>query len=175
MRRLARRLFALCSAASLLLSVAVCVLWVRSYHELESLASESADCIFASGGGEVAVYVRTPLLAGHGEWDHFQWGYSGPAGSLLTMRMLPGDSRTVSGTLLGATLYLDQFGSPRVTTVAAILPHWVLFVLSAMLPAAYTVRRSVGQRRRLGFCLSCGYDLRASPERCPECGAWNPG
>ena len=31
MRRLARRLFTLCSVASLLLCVALCVLWVRSY------------------------------------------------------------------------------------------------------------------------------------------------
>src|SRR5687768_902948 len=32
MRRLAQRLFTLCSAASLLLCVGVCVLWVRSLH-----------------------------------------------------------------------------------------------------------------------------------------------
>jgi hypothetical protein len=31
MRRLARHLFTLCSAVSLLLCVAACVLWVRSY------------------------------------------------------------------------------------------------------------------------------------------------
>src|SRR5687767_9569802 len=35
MRRLARRLFTLCSAVSLLLCVAAYVLWVRSYREVD--------------------------------------------------------------------------------------------------------------------------------------------
>jgi hypothetical protein len=54
------------------------------------------------------------------------------------------------------------------------VPYWFLIGTSALasLPVLNSARRSrrVRRARRLGLCLNCGYDLRASPQRCPECG-----
>jgi hypothetical protein len=50
--------------------------------------------------------------------------------------------------------------------------YWLLLVLASAAPATIGVWRLRSARRnRMGLGRRCGYDLRATPERCPECGA----
>ena len=68
-------------------------------------------------------------------------------------------------------LFLSWDGFPFRTWRLA-LPLWLLTVTAALLPiwsASIALRQF--RRRKLHLCLQCGYDLRSSPGRCPECGA----
>jgi hypothetical protein len=52
------------------------------------------------------------------------------------------------------------------------LPYWPLVILFALIPLVRAARRlKRWLRLRPGCCSVCGYDLRATPDRCPECGA----
>jgi len=57
------------------------------------------------------------------------------------------------------------------------LPYCLLVILTGALPAHWILVRRTPQaevRRSRGLCLKCGYDLRATPDRCPECGSISP-
>lgn len=63
----------------------------------------------------------------------------------------------------------------RLDVAEASVPCWGVAAGTAILPLlglGSRVRRVRSQRRRhrLGLCMSCGYDLRAAGDRCPECG-----
>jgi hypothetical protein len=58
---------------------------------------------------------------------------------------------------------------------AVTLPYWMivaLLLLPAVAPSALRhATRWLPRRKPLpGRCAACGYDLRATPDRCPECG-----
>jgi hypothetical protein len=51
------------------------------------------------------------------------------------------------------------------------VPYWMILMCAVMPIVARGVRwRRRKAMRQKGFCRVCGYDLRATPDRCPECG-----
>ena len=51
---------------------------------------------------------------------------------------------------------------------------WIVVALSAICPGILLFRHHARRRHRKrqlsGSCVECGYDLQATPDRCPECG-----
>jgi len=66
----------------------------------------------------------------------------------------------------------EQDENVHCSEISASAPDWLptgTFLVAPALWLRATVRRR--RRRSRGECDVCGYDLRATPERCPECGA----
>ena len=67
----------------------------------------------------------------------------------------------------------DPGGHPK-SKVSFGVPLWLPLALLAAAPAAGAVAFARARRRaarlRRGLCPACGYDLRTTPGKCPECG-----
>jgi hypothetical protein len=66
----------------------------------------------------------------------------------------------------------DNFAFDFRRNYFVIIPYWAVVLATAIPPALILPRKVRGQsRRRRGRCVCCGYNLGATPDRCPECGA----
>src|SRR4051812_34412010 len=157
------------------------LLWIRSYRVSDDLTLDTAH---QDGGGK---------------WNHLQRGlYTGPgkfvyyARPWATYREAGHPPKTGWNVKHYAPTNPDQVfpsyssGHGRfgfwalkdywvVGSRALVIPFWAPTSLCLILsiPTMVLAHRSAvrGYRKRHGLCLSCGYDIRESKEKCPECGS----
>jgi hypothetical protein len=157
MRRLAHHLFTLFAAASLLLCVAAAAMAVRSFSvedQLEYLSSDDRLLMLISKNGRLDVLYLSPWRGDDPGFTYMQGSPHAYGGTDYSKRVLG----------FGADVQLN--GGRFVN-----IPYWFLALVAAA-PLLVALKR-IRHRRRLnrrGLCAVCGYDLRASPDRCPECG-----
>ena len=164
-----RRLFNTLTVLSLLLSVLLVAVWLQGFFYAE----------FHTSGRVVSVTLRhgyVGVLAHRKTSAEDQWLRRGPP-----IEVVPGNVRAFRGTDAGVLGFAagpaygnTPPGQPARDWVA-LAPVWGLLLLTLIIPSLHAIpfARRLRQRRRhrLNLCPDCGYDLRASPGRCPECGA----
>ena len=182
-----RRLFTIFSAVSLLLFVAVVVLWVRSYWVAEGVRWYRPDVAGARWAGDSIVSTKGRVLIS-GTRVEFTWPEyasqfagsvtSGGVGGLSYVAMEPywylrRDASVWERMGFGVEPYdgARSLVEVRREQFGAYAPHWAFALATSALPAMWLWWRRAGVRRlRRGLCPACGYDVRATPGRCPECG-----
>ena len=149
-----RYITAILTAVSLLLCVAACVAWARSLL------------------GETVLVGSIPGAFAVGSWQssrEFLNQVFGATSNSAVMNALS-HSGDVERRVLGFVYASGTISGAPFWIVA--VPYWLIVPVTAILPVRWwLIRRRQRARGVTGRCLGCGYDLRGSPERCPECGA----
>jgi len=158
-----RRVVNILTVLSALLCLAVVALWVRSYWRSDAFGFQQrcseqdprGDYWLYSTRGRLTLYTA---LIGLSDKDTGPFWNTGPASN---RRRTEGRGSYV--------LVWDLDHYPSFATVST--PHWVPVAALLAAPAVVAWGRFRRRRRQFqGHCLNCGYDLRATPDQCPECG-----
>ena len=181
-----RRLLNLLTGLSLLLCVAMAALWVRSYSVFDRLTHydshrpgghyEDKSLYIALGRG--SLYVERSFRRSERRPPP---GFTSTYWSRLTINHEGGHSdyegRRWDSALAGFRLQRGSFTPDQARSVDMYyaftlvgIPLWSVVLLTPVLPSVRLTRHVWHRRRSQGYCPRCGYDLRATPDRCPECG-----
>ena len=187
------------TALLIVLAVGVCALWVRSRGKLDVLAlfvtGEGHAQVLASTGGRVCIALTNLRFGRDAAWTarcHSGEEYDRAAAAIvdndidvtrLQIYPPPDPAKVAAGGspygdgYLGFTFATSQsaviYGLADSKLALAVVPHWAV-ALPLLGWSAWRIFGSAARhQRRLerGQCVTCGYDLRASTGRCPECGA----
>jgi hypothetical protein len=182
MKRFGRWVFNTCTALSLLLCVVTAGLWMLSYWRSLELqwtrrTTWSIVDVYAVNGGLVILIKRVPparqpyfsnYSRGPGITYETQAPFD-PYSEPLPLRRPYTDSR-----LAGVRYFRGEDGE-GIYYRGVVLPFSGLTAIIGGMAALALVRgRHIWMRqyrRTNRLCSVCGYDLRATPDRCPECGA----
>ena len=176
--------YTLLSAASFMLCLATCVVWARSYSTSERFVNGYPKprlvVVVVAGGLSVGWYrMERPGIEYliQREYDRDALLHHESNSKDKPEYPIYDSPRTFANRMgfgwdAGS---FDSFHTGEVVRRIAIVPLWGIVVATALPPALWlrSWRRRRRTRSRGGLCPACGYDLRATPQRCPECG-WTP-
>jgi hypothetical protein len=187
MRRFLRILFTLSAVLSLLLFAVTLLLWVRGYRvadETEWTRIENVKeahfvwylALVSGKGGlgimyDAEIYDRNSITAQEAARPVEQWERMPPRRQPPRYPEPFGKGNVVAS---GGGFILAWRRSGDTVARDLIVPAWSVAIFTALLPMIWVVafRRARRKKRRAntGLCTQCGYDLRATPDKCPECG-----
>ena len=179
-----RRLFNLAAAVSLVLFLATCVMWVRSYHNWDSVhycteinrASDQTYYACHSDEGTISFHLAF-LSKAAVSWAPWAAGFRVETRPVVD----PVTAERYLKSIAHDGVYRFGFGFVRRPILgggdlsAVFVPHWCIALVCAVgLVPQLVVSQRDRVRRHHKRCPTCGYDLRATPARCPECGTAPP-
>jgi hypothetical protein len=168
-RRLGRIAIKLLTTLSLLLLIVAISGWIRSNTRHDLVNWQPIDNSLAY----VLLSADGQLTLGQG----VMWGVESRA------RFYYSDERVAPLLLPSRFLWVIRYTSVKLRWIGIqdpadrrmiliAIPYWLICCVSLILPVARVFARGLSPLRavKVGLCRNCGYDLRATPERCPECG-----
>jgi hypothetical protein len=169
-----RILFGSVTSVSLLLCLATACLWARSYWRWDRYRVHSggaSDYHLVCGSGVAGLTITTDDLWSFHHYP-FAWQRGGPqyaTGPAPPNPFRPG--RSFWNRLGFCDFTFVNAGNAFETSFRTInVPLWFPALVSAAPAAGWLVHFRRRPRFKAGQCRYCGYDLRATPDRCPECG-----